>query len=390
MDLLTLAGFRAVRITQIVGARPATPSAGGQRPCSTTSPAPRSSTASRCSSSVAELGQRDDAADATRDQADFAAYAASIAQRLPVDPDLIVGNEPNLNRFWLPQFNADGSDAAAPAYESLLARTYDALKAVDPKVRCSAARSSPRGGDAPAPAAPPTRRPRSSTISAPPTAQAAGRRRSWTASRSIRTRTTRASPPVAGTHPNTTTIALADYDKLVTCSARRSTAPRSRVDAADLLRRVRRRVADPGGEAALYTGTEPATTKPVDEATQADVLPRRRSQLAFCQPNVRGLFLFHAVDETASTGWQSGLYYADDTPKPSLTVRVALPGRAREWSRSAQACPSPVQPTIDGARRECAQGRNATSTARTSASSYRAARPPLSTRGAASRGGRSR
>ena len=35
---------------------------------------------------------------------------------------MIVGNEPNLNRYWLPQFNDDGIDAAAPAYETLLAR----------------------------------------------------------------------------------------------------------------------------------------------------------------------------------------------------------------------------------------------------------------------------
>jgi hypothetical protein len=48
-------------------------------------------------------------------------------------------------------------------------------------------------------------------------------------------------------------------------------------------------------------------------------------QLAFCQPTVRGLFLFHAVDEQALAGWQSGLYYVDDTAKTSLpTVRYAL------------------------------------------------------------------
>ena len=53
----------------------------------------------------------------------------------------------------------------------------------------------------------------------------------------------------------------------------------------------------PAAKQALYTGTEPATTKPVDEATQAAYY-RQAMQLAFCQPNVRGLFLFHAVDET--------------------------------------------------------------------------------------------
>jgi hypothetical protein len=35
---------------------------------------------------------------------------------------------------------------------------------------------------------------------------------------------------------------------------------------------------------------------------------------------VHGLFLFHTFDETDLAGWQSGLYFADGTPKPSLPV----------------------------------------------------------------------
>jgi hypothetical protein len=34
---------------------------------------------------------------------------------------------PNINRYWLPRFNADGTDAAAPAYEALLAASYGAI-----------------------------------------------------------------------------------------------------------------------------------------------------------------------------------------------------------------------------------------------------------------------
>src|SRR3954452_11363903 len=37
-------------------------------------------------------------------QADFAAFAVDVAKRFPYVHDFIVGNEPNLNRFWLPQF----------------------------------------------------------------------------------------------------------------------------------------------------------------------------------------------------------------------------------------------------------------------------------------------
>ena len=45
---------------------------------------------------------------------------------------------------------------------------------------------------------------------------------------------------------------------------------------------------------------------------------RSRSQTAFCQPNVVGILLFHAFDESDLDRWQSGLYYANLTPKSSL------------------------------------------------------------------------
>ena len=41
-------------------------------------------------------------------------------------------------------------------------------------------------------------------------------------------------------------------------------------------------------------------------------------ELAYCQPTVRGLFVFHTFDEPSLNGWQSGLYFADRSPKPSL------------------------------------------------------------------------
>ena len=40
---------------------------------------------------------------------------------VPQARHFIIGNEPNLNRFWLPQFGPSGEDVAAPAYVSLLA-----------------------------------------------------------------------------------------------------------------------------------------------------------------------------------------------------------------------------------------------------------------------------
>ena len=66
-------------------------------------------------------------------RAEFASYAAAIVREVPAIGHVIIANEPNLNRFWLPQFNPDGSSAAPAAYLALLARTYDAMKAVSPE-----------------------------------------------------------------------------------------------------------------------------------------------------------------------------------------------------------------------------------------------------------------
>jgi hypothetical protein len=71
----------------------------------------------------------------------------------------------------------------------------------------------------------------------------------------------------------------------------------------------------PPAKADLYEGEEPG--QPVDEATQAEYY-RRAIELAACQVNVGGLLLFHSHDEPALTGFQSGVYYVDGTPKTSL------------------------------------------------------------------------
>src|SRR5262249_12288850 len=80
----------------------------------------------------------------------------------------------------------------------------------------------------------------------------------------------------------------------------------------------------PAGKASLYTGKEPTTTKPVDESTQATYYHDALA-LAFCQPNTKAFFMFHAFDEPNLPGWQSGVYYRDATPKTSLpVVRAAI------------------------------------------------------------------
>jgi hypothetical protein len=145
MDLLALAGFHAVRITQVWTPGERTLSAQDKTVLENVAAAAKLSNVTVLTS-VLNAGSKTTPLTGG-DQSDFAAYAANLVHQVPALRILIVGNEPNLNRYWLPQFNADGTDAAAPAYETLLAQTYDAVKAAAPAVTVLGGAVSPRGGD---------------------------------------------------------------------------------------------------------------------------------------------------------------------------------------------------------------------------------------------------
>jgi len=261
-----------------------------------------------------------------QDRADFAAFAVDVAMRYPLVRDFIIGNEPNLNRFWLPQFAPDGSDAAAPAYLQFLATTYDALKLARPHSTLYGGALAPRGVD----------KPDTGRDTHSPTAFIADLGTAYRASgRQVPVMDAFAFHPYPETsatgpalaHPAGTSIGLADYPKLVTLlgTAFDGTAQRGQTlpilyDEFGIETQI------PPAKAALYSGTEPATTKPVDEATQAAMLTQAM-QMTFCQPTVLGLMLFHVQDEPTLGAWQSGEFYVDGSPKTSLgRVRLAAAG----------------------------------------------------------------
>lgn len=322
MDLLAQAGFHAVRITQVWAPGETHVSAADAIVLGNVMEAAKKDGIT-VFASVLNFGSRTTPLSST-DQADFAAYAASMVTTAHLRY-LIVGNEPNLNRYWLPQFDASGNDAAAPAYEALLAQTYDTVKAVAPDTQIIGGALAPRGGDDPT-GTRPTHSPTAFIADMGAAYKASGRTTPIMDALSLHPYEDHSSvAPADGTHPNTTTIALADYDKLVSIlgDAFDGTAqPGSSLPIYYDEFGVESQI--PPEKQALYTGTEPAVTQPVDETTQAAYY-RQAIQLAFCYPNLRGLFLFHAVDEKALSGWQSGVYYPDDTPKASLAgVRLAI------------------------------------------------------------------
>ncbi len=79
-------------------------------------------------------------------QAAFASFVAQVAAQYPRVQNFIVGNEPNVNRFWQPQY-AGGQDAAGRDYEHTLAQAYDAVKRVRPDAKVWGPAISSRGND---------------------------------------------------------------------------------------------------------------------------------------------------------------------------------------------------------------------------------------------------
>ncbi len=323
MDLMTLAGFNSVRLTQIWAPGQTEPTAEDVNVLRNVAQAAKLDGV-QVFLVVMNFGSRTTPL-AEQDRQDFSAYTAAIARAVPQIRRFVIGNEPNLNRYWLPQFNLDGSNAAAEGYEALLAQTYDALKAVSPNILVLGGALSPHGGDDP----------NSTRLTHSPTAfitdigtvyRASGRSRPIMDGLAIHPYEDNSSiAPVNGRHPNSTTIAVADYDKLVQLlgksfdgtAQRGSTLPIYYTEFG-----VESQI--PAAKAALYTGREPATVKPVPEAVQGQYY-RQAIELAFCQPNVRGFFIFHTVDEGDLNRWQSGLFYVDQQPKSDLpAVRMAM------------------------------------------------------------------
>ena len=250
-------------------------------------------------------------------RADFVSYATSLAKSLPTVTRFIVGNEPNLNRFWMPQFSERGVDVGAPAYERLLAQSYDALKAVSPTLTVIGGAVSPRGNDS-----------IMSKKHSPTT---------FIHDLGLAYRNTRRTLPIMDefslhpyednsslppdfAHPRSTTISLADYPKLVKLlgeafdgTAQLGSSIPIVYDEFGVQSRI------PASKASLYQGFEPQSIKPVSEATQGSYYAEALA-MAACQPTVTAILLFHVSDEPDLDRWHSGVFYADDTPKTSLPV----------------------------------------------------------------------
>jgi hypothetical protein len=252
------------------------------------------------------------------ERAAFADFAAGLVKAVPSVHAVVVGNEPNLSTFWKPQFGVGGRDVAARGYEDLLGRSYDAIKEADDGVIVLGGALSPRGADRPH-GSRPTHSPTAFIRDLGAAYRASGRDRPLMDGFAIHPymQFSRASP--SEKHSANTSITVADYPKLVALldEAFNGTAqPGARMPVYYTEFGVQTTV--PAAKRSFYSDPEsPGRADSVGFATQAAYY-RQALALAYCQPTVKGLFVFHTFDEADYAGWQSGLYFADRTPKPSL------------------------------------------------------------------------
>ena len=313
---------------------------------------------------VAVYGRADDAPQDEIARNDYCSYATDLLRRYPAVRDVVVWNEPNSARFWQPQFNADGTSAAPAAYQVLLAQCWTMLHAVRPAVNVIAA-SAPRGNDDP--------RAGSAASHAP------GR---WYRELGAAYRSSGRRQPIFDTvghnpypdfsserpwtrHPNSRSIAQGDHEKLTRAleEAFRSTGQplpgQGRVSIWYMEQGFQTTI--DRAKQRFYTGRETDSfalpARSASAGSKQGLAPDQATQLvdairlAYCQPNVGAYFTFLLADERDLYGWQSGVLWADWTPKPShsalMHVVQEINGRAVDCAalRRSTALPPPSTET---------------------------------------------
>jgi hypothetical protein len=287
----------------------------------------------------------------------YCSYIADALSRARNVTDVVIWNEANSALFWRPQ------QGAAAAYEALLAECYDTLHSYRRTVNVITSTS-------------PHEDPGRFLRALGDAYRASGRAAPLfdTLGHNAYPETTRESPYAAHTTPS---LDQGDYVRLlgVLTAAFSGTAqpvpgsgtietPASgsgRKAEPALSRPVTIWYLEDGFETVVasdkragYTGREPnrqLVQALAPRTRAAAVVPDQASQLkdavelAFCQPAVGAFFNFQLKDEAGLGGWQSGLLWADGTPKPSYdpvkAVLAAVAAATVDCSRFPLAATGP-------------------------------------------------
>jgi hypothetical protein len=277
----------------------------------------------------------------------YAAFLAHLARTFPTVKDFVVGNEPNQPRFWQPQFRR-GVAVSPRAYYSLLARSYDALKAVDRSITVIGVGLSPRGNDQPN---------AGDNVSVSPVRfisglgkayRSSGRRAPIMDELAFHPYPDRDRDPLmkgyrwpnAGV-PNLDRIKQAFWDAFRGTRQPTFGEGRARGRVAFRLDELGWQVGIPPASAGAYFGFE--SVRPTTEAAQSGIYAQAIRYLA-CDASVRSVLFFLLRDEPDLERWQAGLIRADGSRRSSFeSVRGEIArrngrcsGQFRSWRHTTK------------------------------------------------------
>jgi hypothetical protein len=294
-------------------------------------------------------------------QAKFAEFAGLVGQAFPDVRDFIIGNEPNVNRFWQPQY-VNGKDAAATDYEHTLAQSYDALKTVRPDSIVWGPSISSRGNDQAEAASNPSHSPVWFIKYMGDAYKASGRTKPIFDEFNFHPY-----PPVQDTEAFSKRFpwpqaGAADLDRIKQAlwdafNGTNQPTVTEQPEGATASRDVPQSLPinlDEAGEQTVVTGHEPAydgtaeNVAPISEAEQS-VNHVELAEIGACDSAVKTVLWFPLIDDPGiSTAFQSGNLFADFTPKLSYagmkakiasaqgTCQGGVYGVPRVWSHTTE------------------------------------------------------
>jgi hypothetical protein len=277
----------------------------------------------------------------------FTDWLRILAATYPQVTEFVVGNEPNLTRFWQPQFNANGTGASGIAFARFLAASYDALKDVNEDITVVGVGLSPRGNDMPN---------ARSNVSTSPVRfirdlgvgyRRLGREQPIMDVFGFHPYPAKDRDPLAKGYrwPNAGVTNLARIKQAIWDAFNATGQPTFAEPGLEQehpltfkLDEVGWQVGIPSAIRKSYFGRE--SVRPTNEKTQARIY-RDLVRTVSCDPSVREMLFFGLVDEPNLDRWQAALLRADKSRRPAwATVRAAVArgcrGKRVVWQHTEQ------------------------------------------------------
>ena len=285
----------------------------------------------------------------------FAAFLATLATTYPDVRDFVVGNEPNQPRFLRPQFSPAGRGLAAAVYVGLLARSYDALKEVDPAIRVIGLGLSGRGNDLPLAPSNASTSPVRFLRDLGAAYRASGRTLPLMDELGLHLYPRSDRDPVsAGDRwPRAGIVNLARIKQALWDAFAGTGQPTVEQGLKLRIDEIGWQAVVPAARRDAYHGRETAAA--TSERAQADNYAKLIG-IAACDRSISAVYLLHLRDDPDLERYQSGIRRADGSARPAYAA-VAPPWRGQSEAARASRPPGATRPGSSAARRSSGSAR---------------------------------